>query len=70
MLGAMVSVLLPHRLENTEAAATRYQAALDSRDIEIPIHSTPDGLRARISCQIYCGRADIERLTEAVATLG
>jgi isopenicillin-N epimerase len=69
MLGAMVSVRLPAHLENTEQAATRYQAELDRRDIEIPLHSTPDGLRARISCQIYCDRTDIERLTDAVAAL-
>jgi isopenicillin-N epimerase len=69
MLGAMVSVQLPRRLENTDAAATRYQSALDRQDIEIPIHSTPDGLRTRISCQIYCDRTDIERLTDAVAAL-
>ena len=70
MLGAMVSVRLPAHLENTDAAATRYQAELDRQGIEIPLHATPDGLRARISCQIYCDRADIERLTDAVATLG
>lgn len=70
MLGAMVSVLLPARLENTPAAALAYQAELDAQDVEIPLHSSPDGLRARISCQIYNDEADIERLIAAVGSLG
>lgn len=69
MIGAMASVLLPERLDNTADAALRYQRRLDEQDIEIPIHSTPDGLRARISAQIYCDRADITRLADAVAAL-
>lgn len=69
MLGAMVSVVLPDRLENTVEAALRYQAALDAMCIEIPLHPSPEGIRARISCQIYNDRADIERLVEAVAEL-
>lgn len=69
MLGAMVSVVLPGRLANTPASALRVQAELDAAGIEIPVHASPDGLRARISCQIYNDRADIERLVDAVATL-
>jgi isopenicillin-N epimerase len=69
MLGAMVSVVLPARLENTREAAIRYQAALDDAGIEIPLHASPEGLRVRISCQIYNDRADIERLAAAVDEL-
>jgi isopenicillin-N epimerase len=69
MLGAMASVLLPAHLENTPEAAVRLQAELDARGIELPLHSSPDGLRARISCQIYNDRADIDRLAAAVGEL-
>lgn len=69
MLGAMVSVQLPARLENTTAGALRSQAALDEMGIEIPLHASPEGLRARISCQIYNDRDDIERLVGAVDEL-
>lgn len=66
MLGAMVSVVLPARLENTPAAAKRYQAELAAAGIEIPLHSSPEGVRARISCQIYVDPDDITRLVDAV----
>jgi selenocysteine lyase/cysteine desulfurase len=56
-------------LENTTEAALRYQAALDDVGIEIPLHASPEGIRARISCQIYNDRADIDRLVDAVAEL-
>lgn len=69
MLGAMVSVVLPRRLENTKASADRYQAALAAEGIEIPLHASPDGLRARISCQIYNDTADIDHLISTLATL-
>jgi isopenicillin-N epimerase len=69
MLGAMVSVRLPQRLADTRESALRLQAELDRAGIEIPLHASPEGLRARISCQIYNGRDDIERLTEAVLRL-
>jgi isopenicillin-N epimerase len=69
MLGAMVSVVLPARLENTPAAAKRYQAALAACDIEIPLHSSHEGVRARISCQIYVSHDDITRLVDAVNAL-
>jgi isopenicillin-N epimerase len=69
MLGAMVSVVLPARLENTPAAAKRYQATLAEAGIEIPLHSSPEGVRARISCQIYVGPDDITRLAAAVNAL-
>ena len=69
MLGAMVSVVLPERLENTPAAAKRHQAALAGAGIEIPLHSSPEGVRARISCQIYVSPDDITRLVDAVNAL-
>ncbi len=69
MLGAMVSVVLPARLENTPAAAKRHQATLAEAGIEIPLHSSPEGVRARISCQVYVGPDDITRLAEAVNAL-
>lgn len=69
MLGAMVSVVLPDRLENTPVAAKRHQAALAEAGIEIPLHSSPEGVRARISCQVYVGPDDITRLVDAVHAL-
>ena len=66
MIGAMVSVRLPDRWPNTPESARRLQGALDEHGIEIPVHAGPDGLRARISCQIYNDDADIDRLIGAV----
>jgi isopenicillin-N epimerase len=69
MIGAMASVLLPERLGTTDEHAQGVQRSLDAHGIEIPVHSAPDGLRARISAQIYCDRADIDHLTQTIATL-
>jgi isopenicillin-N epimerase len=69
MIGSMVNVRLPAQFGSTGDDAERVRAALEVEGIEVPLYSGPDGLTTRISAQIYCDRADIERLGDAVVKL-
>ena len=69
MIGSMVNVRLPAELGSTADDAERMRAVLEAGEIEVPIYAGSDGLTARISAQIYCDRADIERLADAVLKL-
>jgi isopenicillin-N epimerase len=67
MIGAMATIPLPRHLGSTDRDAERLRASLELLDIEVPILVAPDGLAVRISAQIYCDRADVERLVDGVA---
>jgi selenocysteine lyase/cysteine desulfurase len=69
MVGSMVNVRLPANLGTTADDAERVRASLEAADIEVPIYSGVRELTTRISAQIYCDRADIERLGDAVMKL-
>ncbi|MEZ5256910.1 MAG: hypothetical protein R2705_08465 [Ilumatobacteraceae bacterium] len=70
MIGTMVSVALPESLGTSADDARRVQdALLWDHSIEVPVASVAGRLRTRVSCQIYVGRADIERLGSAVLDL-
>jgi isopenicillin-N epimerase len=69
MVGSMVNVRLPAEFGSTKAEAERLRAALEAEAIEAPIYVAPGELTTRISAQIYCDRADIERLADAVVKL-
>jgi selenocysteine lyase/cysteine desulfurase len=43
---------------------------LADHGIEIPVFGDPDGLRMRISAQIYNDISDMERLVSALRSLG
>ena len=69
MIGSMVNVRLPAHLGSTADDAERVRAALEAEDIEVPVYAGPDELTTRISAQIYCDQADIERFGDAVTKL-
>ena len=69
MIGSMVNVRLPAHFGTTEDDAEHLRADLEAAAIEVPIYPGADCLSLRISAQIYCDRADIERLAEVVAKL-
>jgi len=69
MIGSMVNVRLPSGLGNTVDDAEHLRADLESIGIEVPIYPAPPeeaGMSLRVCAQIYCDRADIERLGDAV----
>jgi len=69
MIGSMVNVRLPAEFGSTQDDAERLRAELEAEAIEVPIYAAPGELTTRISAQIYCDRADIERLGDAVVKL-
>lgn len=69
MIGAMVNVRLPAEFGTTGDDAERVRVALGNEAIEVPIYTGTDGLTTRISAQIYCDRADIERLGDVIVKL-
>jgi selenocysteine lyase/cysteine desulfurase len=69
MIGSLVNVRLPAHLGSTADDAERVRAALEAEDIEVPVYAGPDELTTRISAQIYCDQADIERFGDAVTKL-
>ena len=69
MIGSMVNVRLPANFGATEADAEHLRADLEAAAIEVPIYPGADCLSMRISAQIYCDRADIERLADVVVKL-
>jgi isopenicillin-N epimerase len=69
MIGSMVNVRLPAQFGTTTDDAERVRAALEAEGIEVPLYAGADCLTTRISAQIYCDRADIERLGDAVVKL-
>ena len=69
MIGSMINVRLPAGLGSTADDAERVRAALEAEGFEVPIYAGTDELTTRISAQIYCERADIERLADAVVKL-
>jgi len=69
MIGSMAQVPLPDALGATPEDAAAVRAALDARDIEVAVHPAGDGLAVRISIQIYCCDADVERLADAIDDL-
>ncbi len=69
MIGAMVNVRLPAHLGSSADDAERVQAELDTQGIEVPLYAGANELTLRVSAQIYCDRADIERLGDAVVKL-
>jgi isopenicillin-N epimerase len=66
LLGSMVSVRLPTGLGTDPL---RVQEALDRAGIEVPVLAGSDGISARVSAQVYCGREDIEQLADTVSGL-
>ncbi len=69
MIGSMVNVRLPANFGTTEDDAEHLRADLEAAAIEVPVYPGRDGLTLRVSAQIYCDRADIERLADAVVKL-
>ena len=69
MIGSMVNVRLPVALGSTGDDAERTRAALEAAGIEVPVYSGADEMTLRVCAQIYCDRADIERLADAVVKL-
>jgi isopenicillin-N epimerase len=68
MVGAMVTVPLPHESGSTDADAARLRLALLVEDqIEVQLHAWRGRLWARVSTQVYNDAADIERLADTVA---
>ena len=65
----MVNVRLPAQLGSTADDAERLRADLDAAGIEVPVFAGTDQLTLRVCAQIYCDRADIEHLGDAVAKL-
>ena len=69
MIGSMVNVRVPAALGTTTDDADRLRARLDDAEIEVPVFAGTDQLTLRVCAQIYCDRADIERLGDVVAKL-
>ena len=69
MIGSMVNVRVPARLGSTADDADRLRAELGDAGIEVPVFAGTDQLTLRVCAQIYCDRADIEHLGDAVAKL-
>ena len=69
MIGSMVNVRLLVALGSTGDDAERTRAALEVAGIEVPVYAGTDEMTLRVSAQIYCDRADIERLADAVVKL-
>lgn len=69
MIGSMVNVRLPAGFGATADDAEHLRSDLEAAAIEVPIYPGPDGLTLRVSAQIYCDRADIERLADTVVKL-
>ena len=69
MIGSMVNVRLPATFGTTNDDAERLRADLEAAGIEVPIYAAAGELTMRVSAQIYCNRADIEQLGDAVAKL-
>ena len=69
MIGSMVNLRLPVALGSTRDDAERTRAALEAEGIEVPVYAGADELTLRVCAQIYCDRADIERLADAVVKL-
>ncbi|HXG89231.1 MAG TPA: aminotransferase class V-fold PLP-dependent enzyme [Vicinamibacterales bacterium] len=68
MIGAMVTVPLPHSAGTTDGEAARLRVALLVDDhIEVQLHAWRERLWVRVSAQVYNDRSDIERLAQAVA---
>ncbi|NBP50229.1 MAG: aminotransferase class V-fold PLP-dependent enzyme [Actinobacteria bacterium] len=71
LFGPMVNVGLPRRFGTTKPEAVALQKRLlADHGIEIPVFGDPDGLRMRISAQIYNDASDMERLVSALRSLG
>jgi isopenicillin-N epimerase len=69
MIGAMVTVPLPAGLGDSEHDAERVRRSLEVAGIEAAVLVAPPGLAVRVSVQIYCDEADIERLGRAIVAL-
>jgi isopenicillin-N epimerase len=67
MIGAMVTVPLPHAAGTTADEAARLRLALLVEDrVEVPIHAWRGRLWTRVSAQVYNDRSDILQLADAV----
>ena len=67
MTGPMVNVGLPEDFGTTQDDAVALQATLlRSHGVELPLFPHPEGLRMRISAQIYNDESDIERLVSSL----
>lgn len=71
MIGTMATVPMPGRLGSTpeEAARVRDRLLFDHR-IEVQVHAWRSRIWTRVSAQVYNDDDDVERLAEAVASLG
>lgn len=68
MIGAMITVPLPHAAGSTDQDAGRLRLELLVEDqIEVQLHAWHGRLWARVSTQIYNDTDDIDRLAAAVA---
>ena len=71
MVGTMATVMMPERLGSTSDDAARVRdTLLDRNRIEVHVHAFRERLHARISAQIYNSLEDVDRLAEAVLSLG
>lgn len=67
MVGTMVNVALPERAGTTAEDATALRDALLFEDgIEVPVFCHGGRLTTRVSCQVYNGPDDVERLAACV----
>lgn len=67
MTGPMVNVGLPRSFGTTKDEAVSLQVRLlGTHGIEVPVFPDDDGLRMRISAQIYNDASDIDRLVSAL----
>jgi isopenicillin-N epimerase len=68
LLGAMATVPLPPRTRTRHGSAEALQALLyDRHRIEVPVIDWSDRWWIRVSCQVYNGAGQYERLADAVA---
>jgi isopenicillin-N epimerase len=62
MIGSMASVRLPLRLEATRSEAVRVRQALQSVDVDSPVHPLAGGMWLRLSAYAYNEIEDYSRL--------
>jgi isopenicillin-N epimerase len=72
MVGCMVTVALPERLGPVDAISAQRlrDALLERHAIEVPVIARAGALWVRVSLQVYNEGSDVERLAEAVESLG
>jgi isopenicillin-N epimerase len=64
MIGSMASVRLPLRLDATRSEAVRVRQALQSVNVDSPVHPLAGGMWLRLSAYAYNEIDDYRRLAE------